>query len=179
MGGMVVETQLLELEVILSQRHPTLQSTTRTGSRPSSSRRWRTATARRWGSGSRSRGRRTPSRRSPRRCCSTWKVPFVALCSDLLTRINEQVEAEEYLAVFFTGPCEERAKTDQVGSTGTASAHCPNVACEILMFQFWNTYWCRGLPIPGVWVAEVDSFAGFCGVDSFFLEESTPSKTCV
>ena len=25
-----------------------------------------------------------------------------------------QVEAEEYLAVFFTGPCEEKAKTDQV-----------------------------------------------------------------
>ena len=67
-------------------------------------------------------------------------LSFVALCSDLLTRINEQVEAEEYLAVFFTGPCEERAKTDQVGSTGTAGAHCPNVACEILMFQFWNTY---------------------------------------
>ena len=42
------------------------------------------------------------------------------ICSSSLITVvgmyHLQVEAEEYIAVFFTGPCEEKAKTDQVSN---------------------------------------------------------------
>ena len=53
-----------------------------------------------------------------------------------------QVEAEEYIAVFFTGPCEEKAKTDQVSNI------------------------CRGIRNP-----RVKQCLGFCSDDSYANED--------